>query len=133
MNAKQKIAKLLSLLTVKQVIDAGAEYIEAAGLSPWCLNEGAVGHVEALDTWKIEDLLDQVSDNRNTYIIVQWGDDVGLIKKENKQLLFYLTGGTNYANILVTHAKLIICDSDFDVENPTWDDVVPLLERLRLL
>lgn len=36
---------LVSLLTVRQVIEAGDDAISAAGLNPWCLNEGlAEGH-----------------------------------------------------------------------------------------
>lgn len=50
------IGKLLSLLTVRQVIEAGPEYIEAAGLNPWCIAEGrATGDEPAVAWWKFEE------------------------------------------------------------------------------
>lgn len=39
-EALQRAQTLIGLLTVRQVIDAGDEAIDAAGLNPWCLNEG---------------------------------------------------------------------------------------------
>jgi hypothetical protein len=36
----RKMATLASLVTVRQVIEAGDKYINAAGLNPWCMNEG---------------------------------------------------------------------------------------------
>lgn len=37
---RERLSVLASLLTVRQVIEAGDRYIEAAGLNPWCINEG---------------------------------------------------------------------------------------------
>lgn len=37
---RDRFRLLASLLTVRQVIEAGDEYIEAAGLNPWCMREG---------------------------------------------------------------------------------------------
>ena len=41
----KQLLPLLSRLTVRDIIEAGDEAIEAAGLNPWCINEGlAMGH-----------------------------------------------------------------------------------------
>lgn len=49
----QKASVLLPLLTVRQVIDAGDKAINAAGLNPWCINEGrATGH-ERIGAWSL--------------------------------------------------------------------------------
>ena len=41
----ERIKTLLSLITVRQVIQAGDRAIDAAGLNPWCINKGrAEGH-----------------------------------------------------------------------------------------
>ncbi len=49
--ALERTETLASLCTVEQVINAGDEYIDAAGLNPWCLNEGlAEGH-ETVDLY----------------------------------------------------------------------------------
>jgi len=39
-EALARTATLASLLTVRQVVNAGDTYIDAAGLNPWCINEG---------------------------------------------------------------------------------------------
>ena len=39
-EAIKRAAVLVPLLTVGQVFAAGMEAIEAAGLDPWCMNEG---------------------------------------------------------------------------------------------
>lgn len=39
-EALKRAAVLVPLLTVGQVFAAGTEAIEAAGLDPWCMNEG---------------------------------------------------------------------------------------------
>jgi len=40
LEALKRAAKLVSLLTVRQVINGGDKAIDAAGLNPWCMNEG---------------------------------------------------------------------------------------------
>lgn len=47
----KRAKKLASLVTVRQVIDVGDEYIEAAGLNPWCLNEGLTTGDERINIW----------------------------------------------------------------------------------
>jgi len=48
---------LLRMITVRQVIEAGSETIDAAGINPWCLNEGlADGSEQAIGDWKLEAL-----------------------------------------------------------------------------
>lgn len=39
-EAARRAAVLVRLLTVRQVVEAGDEAVAAAGLNPWCLNEG---------------------------------------------------------------------------------------------
>ena len=39
-EALERASKLIPLLTVRQVISAGDDAIEAAGLNPWAMNEG---------------------------------------------------------------------------------------------
>lgn len=46
----QKMRTLVSLLTVNQVISAGYDYINAAGLNPWCMNEGLATGNERLSS-----------------------------------------------------------------------------------
>lgn len=36
----ERLRTLASLVTIRQVIAAGHEAIDAAGLNPWCINEG---------------------------------------------------------------------------------------------
>jgi hypothetical protein len=43
--------RLIGLLTVRQVIFAGDEAIEAAGINPWAVNEGLASGDEPIDTW----------------------------------------------------------------------------------
>jgi hypothetical protein len=54
----ERLVRLAALVTVGQVIDAGDESIAAAGLSPYCINEGrAEGH-ERIDMWRARGLLE---------------------------------------------------------------------------
>ena len=50
-EAAERADKLLHLLTVRQVIEAGYDAIDASGLNPYCMNEGlAEGH-ESIAPW----------------------------------------------------------------------------------
>lgn len=40
LEALERARPLVALLTVRQVIEAGDDAIAAAGLNPWCMNEG---------------------------------------------------------------------------------------------
>jgi hypothetical protein len=52
--AAQRAQVLVRLLTVRQVIEAGNEAIDAAGLNAYCINEGlAEGH-ERLGFWQLD-------------------------------------------------------------------------------
>jgi hypothetical protein len=42
---------LVSLLTVRQVIQAGDSAIDAAGLNPWCINEGRADGSARISAW----------------------------------------------------------------------------------
>ena len=52
--ALQRADVLVRLLTVRQVIEAGDEAIEAAGLNPWCVNEGLADGSERISLWRID-------------------------------------------------------------------------------
>jgi hypothetical protein len=45
---------LVELLTVRRVMDAGDEAIDAAGLNPWCLNEGLATGEESISADFVE-------------------------------------------------------------------------------
>jgi hypothetical protein len=45
---------LVGLLTVRQVIAAGDEAINAAGISPYCMNDGRATGDERVGTWSID-------------------------------------------------------------------------------
>jgi len=62
----ERAAVLLPLLTVRQVIDAGDRAIDAAGLNPWCINEGrATGH-ERIDNCSLKHALEPLTQQDNT-------------------------------------------------------------------
>ena len=48
-NERAKV--LVGLLSVRQVIEAGYTAIDAAGLDPWCMNEGKADGHEKISTW----------------------------------------------------------------------------------
>lgn len=48
---------LLGTVTVRQIIEAGDDAIEAAGLNPWCINEGRASGDERFDSWRISHVL----------------------------------------------------------------------------
>jgi hypothetical protein len=50
----RRCAVLVRLLTVRQVIEAGDEAIEAAGLNPYAINEGRATGDERLNPWWLE-------------------------------------------------------------------------------
>lgn len=45
---------LVNLLSVDQIIEAGDAAIQAAGLDPWCLNEGTADRKARLNAWRFE-------------------------------------------------------------------------------
>jgi hypothetical protein len=54
--------------TVRQVIEAGDKAIGAAGLNPWCMNEGRADGTETISLWwleKLEDKLMRASNDRD--------------------------------------------------------------------
>ena len=56
-TALKRARELVRLVTVRQVIGGGDKAIEAAGLNPWCINEGA-DLDDTLDTWRIDAALE---------------------------------------------------------------------------
>lgn len=61
-EAARKMRKLAGLVTVRQVIEAGDEYIEVAGLNPYCMNEGADGDAK-IDHWRFDAALSALDDS----------------------------------------------------------------------
>lgn len=51
-DALERAAKIASIVTVGQVFAAGDEFIEAAGLDPWALNEGRASPSDRISTWR---------------------------------------------------------------------------------
>lgn len=41
--------------TIREVMDAGNDAIEAAGLNPWCMNEGLASGDEEISLWAFEE------------------------------------------------------------------------------
>jgi hypothetical protein len=58
-RALRRAKPLVRLVTVKQIIDAGEDAINAAGLDPWCLNEGTANGSERIDACFIHAALTQ--------------------------------------------------------------------------
>lgn len=52
--ALERARPLVALLTVRQVIEAGDDAIAAAGLNPWCMNEGLARGDEPIGAHFIE-------------------------------------------------------------------------------
>lgn len=52
--ALERCQKLVSLVTIRQCVDDGNPAIQAAGLNPWCINEGLATGEENISTWWIE-------------------------------------------------------------------------------
>lgn len=60
-KALQRAEKLVPLLTVRQVISAGDDAIEAAGLNPWCINEGLATGDECIGRqWWLTEAIEKV-------------------------------------------------------------------------
>lgn len=55
--------KLIALVTVGQVVKTDAETIEAAGLNPWCVNEGLAEPEDTISTWRIDAMIERLTDN----------------------------------------------------------------------
>lgn len=51
---------LVRLVTIKQVIEAGDEEITAAGLNPWCINEGLSDGTDTIEPWWITDAIEKL-------------------------------------------------------------------------
>ena len=49
-DALKRAKELVCLVTVKQVLEAGDAAINAAGLNPWCINEGLADGTEYIQT-----------------------------------------------------------------------------------
>jgi hypothetical protein len=47
--------------TVRQIIEAGDRAIDAAGLNPWCMNEGLAEGNERHTPWQLEDCIQTIA------------------------------------------------------------------------
>ncbi len=54
LEALERAAALVRLVTVGQVMDAGDAAIAASGLDPWAVNEGKARRGDALDVWWLD-------------------------------------------------------------------------------
>ena len=48
--------------TVRQIIEAGDRAIDAAGLNPWCMNEGLAEGNERHTPWQLEDCIQTIAE-----------------------------------------------------------------------
>jgi hypothetical protein len=53
----ERARTLLSLLTIRQVIEAGDEAINAVGLNPYAMNEGRATGEEGINTYWFDDAI----------------------------------------------------------------------------
>lgn len=60
-DALRRAATLVRLLTVRQVIEAGGDAIDAAGLNPWAMNEGLSDGSERISPAFLDDLESAIS------------------------------------------------------------------------
>jgi hypothetical protein len=58
----ERLRKLAGLVTVRQVIDAGDQAIDAAGLNPWCINEGLATGEERLNLSCTDELIARIKE-----------------------------------------------------------------------
>lgn len=54
LSALERCKRLVGLISVRQVIENGGSAIDAAGLNPWCMNEGLATGAELISTWWLE-------------------------------------------------------------------------------
>ena len=47
--------------TVRQIIEAGNRAIDAAGLNPWCMNEGRAEGDEHHTPWQLEECIQKIA------------------------------------------------------------------------
>ena len=64
-KALERALRALRLLsecppTVRRIINAGDSAIEASGLNPWCMNEGAADGSESHLPWWISDVTEEI-------------------------------------------------------------------------
>lgn len=62
LEAAKRYLPLLRLLKIGQIIRAGDEYINAAGLNPWCMNEGLATNESTFDPWQLSQAIKAVED-----------------------------------------------------------------------
>lgn len=64
-RAAKRLQVLAELVTIKQVMDSGHPAIEAAGLNPWCVNEGLATGNETLSLWRFKAAIEAAESELN--------------------------------------------------------------------
>lgn len=62
LESLKSMRTLAGLVTVRQAIEAGDRYIEAAGLNPWAINEGLATGNETIGLWSTDLLIERAED-----------------------------------------------------------------------
>lgn len=63
LESLKSMRTLAGLVTVRQVIEAGGRYIEAAGLNPWAINEGLATGDETIGLWSTDLLIERAEED----------------------------------------------------------------------
>lgn len=63
LESLKSMRTLAGLVTVRQAIEAGDRYIEAAGLNPWAINEGLASGDETIGLWSIDLLIERAEED----------------------------------------------------------------------
>lgn len=57
LTALRRASHLVPLVTVRQAVEAGDDALDAAGLNPYCMNEGLAEGDERIGSWWLEDAI----------------------------------------------------------------------------
>lgn len=71
LQSVQRLVTLAELVTVRQAVDAGHEACDAAGLNPWCMNEGTATGNERVYLWWTDELLEAIRELIQTAEVVR--------------------------------------------------------------
>lgn len=72
-EAAKRAQVLLRAVTVRRVLEAGSDVIEASGLNPWCVNEGRADGSESIGTWWLESAISAVESEGDGWIKIKDG------------------------------------------------------------
>ena len=60
LDTLERAQTLASLVTVRQAIEAGDDAINAAGLNPYCMNEGRASGDESIYFWRLDSVIEEI-------------------------------------------------------------------------